>query len=65
LRFLSIPGALVCDMTLGSGTSALATLEAGENRRFTGCDWDAKMIKVARARLFEALQEQAMESAAQ
>jgi DNA methylase len=65
VRALSTPGALVCDMTLGSGTSALATLESGENRRFVGCDQDAKMIKAARSRLFEAIQEQAMESAAQ
>jgi DNA modification methylase len=40
---------------LGSGSSAVATVLAGEGRRFHGCELDARLVKVARTRVAEAL----------
>jgi len=52
---LSRPGALVCDLVACSGSTAVATVEAGGRRRFVGCEIDGWLVKAARARVAEAL----------
>ena len=52
---LTRPGALVCDLTLGSGTVANATAVVGGGREFVGCDVDPTCTKLARKRVAEAL----------
>ena len=54
VRALSRPGALVCDLVVGSGSTAVATVVAGERRRFVGCEADSGLAKAARARVAEA-----------
>jgi len=49
LTTLTLPGDLVVDPFLGSGTTALAALQTG--RRFVGCDIDGKALVTARERL--------------
>ena len=48
------PGDLVVDLTCGSASSAIGTLEAGK-RRYFGCDIDAAMVRAARERIANAL----------
>ena len=55
IRALSLPGATICDLVIGSGTTVLATIEAGGNRRFVGCEADGRLVEAARARAAEAL----------
>jgi len=50
---LSIRGALVVDPFVGTGTTGVAALALG--RRFLGCDIDAGIVPVARARLAQAV----------
>jgi DNA modification methylase len=57
VRSLCPPGGLVVDVCLGTGSSAVATVLAGEERRFQGCDIETRLVKVARARVAEALAE--------
>lgn len=56
IRSLSAPGNLIADLTLCSGTSALATFASGESRRFIGCEIDKVKVKLARSRLSKALE---------
>jgi hypothetical protein len=55
VRSLSRPADLVCDLFIGSGTIPAAVALAGEGRRFTGCEIDARLVKAARARVSDAL----------
>jgi ParB-like chromosome segregation protein Spo0J len=55
IRALTRPGALVCDLVVGSGTTAVATVEAEGGRRFVGCECDELLVKAARFRVAEAL----------
>jgi DNA methylase len=55
IRALTRPGALVCDLVIGSGTTAVATVEAEGGRRFVGCEFDELLVKAARSRVAEAL----------
>jgi len=54
IRCLSVPGDLIADLTLGSGTSAVAAALVG-GRTFVGCDSDAACCRLARRRVFDAL----------
>jgi len=47
---LSNPGDVICDPQMGSGTNAVAAAII-RNRKFIGCDIDAKAIKIARHRV--------------
>jgi ParB-like chromosome segregation protein Spo0J len=49
IEALTVPGGLVCDPFLGSGTTAVACKALG--RRFLGCDIDANAVAVTRDRL--------------
>jgi methylase of polypeptide subunit release factors len=55
IRSLCPEGGLVADVCLGSGSTAVATVLAGEGRRFAGCEIDARLAKAARGRVAEAL----------
>jgi adenine-specific DNA-methyltransferase len=55
VRSLSRPGDLVCDLFVGSGTVPASVALAGENRRFQGCEIDARLAKASRARVAEVL----------
>lgn len=61
IECLSRPGDLVADLTLGSGTSAVAACRLG--RRFIGCDVDASTVRLARRRVAEELSVHAGKSA--
>jgi ParB-like chromosome segregation protein Spo0J len=61
VRSLCPPGGLVADVCLGTGSSAVATVLAGEDRRFQGCDIESRLVKAARARVAEALAERQAE----
>lgn len=61
VRSLCPPGGLMVDVCLGTGSTAVATVLAGEARRFAGCEIDPKMTKVARSRVAEALAGQPVE----
>lgn len=52
IRMRSLPGDLVCDGTLGSGTSAIVAQRLG--RRFVGIDRSEVAIRCATARLAQA-----------
>jgi len=56
IQALSRPGATVCDLLAGSGTTAVATVEVGGGRRFAGCESDERLVKAAGCRVAEALQ---------
>jgi DNA methylase len=58
IRALTRPGATVCDLLLGSGSTAVATVEVGGGRRFVGCESDDRLVKAARSRVAEALRQQ-------
>jgi len=49
IRMRSLPGDLVCDPTMGSGTTLVAAEQLG--RRAVGIDRSEVAIRVARARL--------------
>lgn len=49
LQLYTLPGDLVCDPFLGSGTTAEASFKAG--RRFVGFELDEQYIAIARARV--------------
>jgi 16S rRNA G966 N2-methylase RsmD len=51
IEMLSEPGNLVVDCFLGSGTTALAAMQAEGGRRFVGCDVDLAAVRGARGRL--------------
>ena len=46
---LTLPGHLVCDPFVGGGTTAVVSVAL--NRRFVGCDVDAKAVKETEARI--------------
>lgn len=57
LEHLSEPGDLIVDPCMGTGTTAVSVLTAGDGpRRFLGCDRDEQMVQIARHRAAEALQ---------
>lgn len=57
LEHLSEPGDLIVDPCMGTGTTAVSVLTAGDGpRRFLGCDRDEQMVQIARHRAGEALQ---------
>ena len=58
VRCLSVPGDVIADLTLGSGTSAVATALVG-GRTFVGCDSDAACCRLARRRVHDALKSYA------
>ena len=58
IRALTRPGATVCDLLLGSGSTAVATVEVNGGRRFVGCESDERLVKAARSRVAEALRQQ-------
>jgi hypothetical protein len=49
----------VADIALGSGTSAVATVLAGNGRTFEGCELDAKNCAIARRRVYETVNSRA------
>ena len=49
----SNPNDLIVDPFLGSGTTAIAAIQTG--RRFSGCDINAKYVKVAQQRIQDAV----------
>ena len=51
----TLPGDLICDPFLGSGTAGAAAVSVG--RRFIGCDTDEKTLSVATDRINEAARE--------
>ena len=55
IQALSRPGATVCDLLAGSGTTAVATIEVGGGRRLVGCESDERLVKAARCRVAEAM----------
>ena len=54
LMSLSKPGDLICDLFVGSGSVAVATVLVGEGRRFVGCDIDESIVAVALTRVVRA-----------
>lgn len=48
---LTRPGALVCDLFVGSGTVPTAVATVGGGRRFVGCDTSLTCVKIARKRV--------------
>jgi hypothetical protein len=57
IQALTRPGAMVCDLMTGSGTTAVATVQVGGGRRFAGCESDERLVKAARCRVAEALRQ--------
>jgi len=55
VRTHSSEGDLVCDLFMGSGTTAVACVES--NRNFVGCDIDPRWVEVAYNRIKEAGQQ--------
>jgi DNA methylase/ParB-like nuclease domain len=55
IRCLSDPGALVADLTSGSGTSGIATIRVGEGRKWVGCEIDEKHVQMSRLRISDEL----------
>ncbi len=55
IRGLTKPGELICDLTLGTGTVAVATALVGEGRRFVGCEIDPAKVAQALTRVAEVL----------
>ena len=51
VEMLSDPDDLVVDCFLGSGTTALAAMQAQGGRRFIGCDVDLDAVKRSRSRM--------------
>lgn len=49
IRYASVPGGLVCDPFLGSGTTALIARQL--NRHYLGCDNNQECINIANSRL--------------
>lgn len=58
---LTVPGALVVDPYVGTGTTGVACVHTG--RRFIGGDVDDGQVAVARARIAEALAARATRAA--
>jgi DNA modification methylase len=48
---------LVADLFTGTGSTAVATVEVGGGRRFTGCESDLRLVKAARSRVAQAVKE--------
>lgn len=59
IRLLTDPGETVLDCFLGSGTSAVAAINA--RREFIGVERDKKYAALARKRIGEALRSQVAE----
>ena len=57
VQAFTLPGQLVVDLTCGSGTSGVGTIEAGGARRYAGVEIDRKMVLAARERLAAALRK--------
>jgi DNA modification methylase len=55
IRSLTRPGAMVCDLFAGSGSTAVATAEVAGGRYFVGCEVEEHMVKAARCRVAEVL----------
>ena len=51
IRQFSGPGDVICDPFIGSGTTALATLEIGEGRTFVGGEIDSENVEISRGRI--------------
>ena len=49
----------VADVALGSGTSCVATILAGNGRTFEGCEIDNKNCAIARRRVFDTVNDRA------
>ncbi len=52
---------LLVRVCLRSGSAAVATVLAGEGRRFAGCEIDPDLVRLARSRVAEALAKQEAE----
>lgn len=52
---LSRPGSTICDLFAGTGSTAVATVQAGQSRTFIGCESDLKLVKAARSRVAQAM----------
>lgn len=50
-------GDLILDMFMGSGTTGLAVLECGEDRRFIGIEKDEKYFNIAKERIEKCIKE--------
>ena len=57
VRRFTVPGDLVCDPFIGSGTTLLATLSVGEGRKFAGGDIDPLAVETTKGRLAEWLKQ--------
>ena len=57
IKMFSGPGDVICDPFLGSGTTALATLEIGEGRKFIGSDILPKNVEITRGRVGELIRK--------
>jgi site-specific DNA-methyltransferase (adenine-specific) len=51
IRTYTNENALICDSCIGSGTTAVATLRAGENRKFIGFEKDKETCREANERV--------------
>ena len=57
LKALTNPNAVVCDLTSGSGTVAVATAIVGQGRRFVGCELDPQLAAAGLSRVAEILMQ--------
>ena len=55
IKSLSKPNDLICDLTSGSGTVAVATAAVGHGRKFVGCEIDPALVAAALARVAEII----------
>ena len=57
VRTLSDPGDLIADLCVCTGSVPAAVATVGEGRRFIGCEIDGEMVRAARRRVHDVLQE--------
>ena len=63
LKALTNPNAVVCDLTSGSGTVAVATAIVGQGRRFVGCELDPQLAAAGLSRVAEILMQRGCSTA--
>jgi DNA modification methylase/ParB-like chromosome segregation protein Spo0J len=63
IKSLSKPNDLICDLTSGSGTVAVATAAVGQGRRFVGCEIDPQLAAAGLSRVAEILMQRGCSTA--
>ena len=52
------PNMTILDNCMGSGTTGVATMKAGEGRKFIGIELDENYFNIAKNRIEESLQKE-------